>query len=79
MTTWPKLQEALIARFETLNKIKIARDKLAGWKQIKDVSSFNEDFQKILLDIPTITIEEQLDRYARGLKTYIWKELCTKE
>ncbi len=55
------------------------RDKLARWKQTKDVSSFNEDFQKILLDIPTITIEEQLDRYARGLKTYIWKELCTKE
>lgn len=77
--TWPQLQEALIRRFETLNKIKIARDKLARWKQIKDVSSFNEDFQKILLDIPTITIEEQLDRYARGLKHYIWKELCTKE
>ena len=46
---------------------------------MKDVSSFNEDFQKIILDIPTITSEEQIYRYSRGLISYIWKELCTKE
>ena len=79
VTTWPQLQQALIGRFEILNKIKIAQGKLARWRQIKDVPAYNEDFQKILLDIPNITMEEQLDRYARGLKSYIWKELCTKE
>ncbi len=70
VSTLLKLGESLIGRFEALNKFKIARDKLARWKQIKDVPSFNEDFQKILLIISTITVEEQLDRYARGLKTY---------
>jgi len=79
VNTWTLLQYALIRRFETLNKSKIARDKLARWKQIKGVPTYSEDFQRILLDIPTITMEEQLDRYARGLKSYIWKELCTKE
>ena len=79
MTTWLKLQEASIQRFERVKKINIAIDKLKRWKQIEDFPSFNEVFQKILLDIPTITVEEQLNRYARGLKTYIWKELCTKE
>jgi hypothetical protein len=73
------LQPALIKRFDTLNKVKIARDKLAKWKQIKDVPSFNDDFQRIILDIPNISVEEQIDRYTRGLKAYIWKELCTKE
>ena len=77
--TWPELQPALIRRFDTLNKVKIARDKLAKWKQIKDVPSFNDDFQRIILDIPNISVEEQLDRYTRGLKPYIWKELCTRE
>ncbi len=77
--TWPELQPALIKRFDTLNKVKIARDKLAKWKQIKDVPSFNDDFQRIILDIPNISVEEQIDRYTRGLKAYIWKELCTKE
>lgn len=79
VNTWTLLQYALIRRFETLNKSKIARDKLARWKQIKGVPTYSEDFQRILLDIHTITMEEQLDRYARGLKSYIWKELCTKE
>lgn len=77
--TWSELQPAIIKRFETLNKVKIARDKLAKWKQIKDVPSFNDDFQRIILEIPNISVEEQIDRYTRGLKPYIWKELCTRE
>lgn len=77
--TWPSLKDALISRFETLNKEKVARDKLAKWKQLKDVVSFNDDFQRIILDIPHISVEEQIDRYTRGLKSYIWKELCTNE
>ena len=77
--TWPQLKDALIARFDTLNKEKIARDKLAGWRQIKDVKTFNDDFQKIILDIPNISVDEQIDRYTRGLKNYIFKELCTVE
>ena len=59
--------------------MKIARDKLAKWRQIKNLAPFNEDFQKILLEIPLITIEEKIDRYARGLKPFIWMELSTRE
>ena len=79
VNSWPALKDALSNRFETLNKTKIARDKLAKWRQIKDVSAFNDDFHKIILDIPNISVEEQIDRYTRGLKPYIWKELCTRE
>lgn len=79
ITTWTTLKKALIARFDTLNREKMARDKLAKWKQLKDVPTFNDDFQRIILDIPNISIGEQIDRYTRGLKNYIWKELCTNE
>ena len=77
--TWKDLKSALASRFETLNKEKVARDKLAKWKQLKDVVSFNEDFQRILLDIPNISNDEQIDRYTRALKPYIFKEICTRE
>ena len=77
--SWSGLKAALVQRFETLNKEKIARDKLAHWKQVKDVPTFNDDFNKILLDIPDIGMKDQIDRYSRGLKSYIWKALCTKE
>lgn len=76
---WEDLKTALVDRFDTINKEKSARDKLARWRQIKDVASFNEDFQKIILEIPNISMEEQVDRYTRGLKSYIWKELCTND
>lgn len=77
--SWQGLKRALNMRFETLNKEKIARDKLARWKQVKDVATFNDDFNRILLDIPDIGVKDQIDRYSRGLKSYIWKALCTKE
>ena len=76
---WEHLKQALIDRFQSLNKEKTARDKLAKWKQVKDVLQFNHDFQRIVLDIPDISIPEQIDRYTRGLKPYIWKEMCTKD
>ena len=73
------LREALVKRFQPLNKSKIARDKLARWKQLKDDSSFNEEFLRIVLDIPSISEEEMIYRYTRALKPYIWKEMCTTE
>ncbi len=52
------LKEALIARFETVNQENIARDMHVKWKQLKDVATFNEDFQRIILDIPNISVDE---------------------
>ena len=79
IAVWNQLKEALIDRFQSLNKEKAARDKLAKWKQVKDVLQFNHDFQRIVIDIPDISTSEQIDRYTRGLKPYIWKEMCTKD
>lgn len=79
MTSWIALTEAIAKRFSPLNKVKLARDKLSRWRQLKDVPSYNTDFLKIILDIPHIGIDEQIDRYARGLKSYIWSELCTTD
>ena len=79
VTSWSRLKEGLVKRFDALNKEKIARDKLARWKQVKDVSAFNDDFLRIILDIPDISMDEQIDRYTRGLKPMIWRELCTND
>ena len=76
--TWEDLKEALLKRFNPLDKTLAARDKLARWRQVKDVASFNRDFLHILLDIPNIAEAEKLDRYTRGLKPHIWEPLCTK-
>jgi len=79
MTSWQAFIVAVTKRFNPLNKVKLARDKLSRWRQLKDVQTYNTDFLKIILDIPSIGLDEQLDRYARGLKPYIWSELCTTD
>ena len=43
------------------------------------VVNFNNDFQKIILCISDISFAKQKDRYSRGLKPYIWKEMYTQE
>lgn len=78
ISDWPTLREALKVRFNPLNKVQAARDLLHKWKQMKDVASYNKSFQSIVLDIPDITMTEQVDRYSRGLKSYIWEALCLK-
>jgi len=76
---WPTLREALQYRFSPLNKEQAARDMLHKWRQVKDVTTYNRTFQSIVLDIPKITMPEKIDRYSRGLKSYIWEALCTKQ
>jgi hypothetical protein len=53
MTSWVALTEAITKRFSPLNKVKLARDKLSRWRQLRDVPSYNTEFLKITLDIPT--------------------------
>ena len=59
--------------------MKQARDKLSHWKQPKGVPQFNTKLQHIILDIPNITVEEQIDRCSRALNPHIWRELFTTE
>ena len=46
---------------------------------MRNESSFNNDFQRTVLDMANISIEEKNDRNTRGRKSHIWKELCTSE
>ena len=79
INTGLQIKGTLTQMLQTLDKEKISCDKLAKWRKMKDITSFNSDFQKIILDIPDIALAEQLDRYTRGLKLYIWKEMCTQD
>lgn len=65
-------------RFVTPNKKKIARDKIAKHRQMKDMLGFDDDFLRMNLDNPNICLDEQTVRYSRHLKPHTWTEPCTK-
>lgn len=58
-------------RFDTFNETKAAGDKLAKWRQMKDVPNFNGAFHQFYLNIPDISVEEQTKKYSQGAKSYI--------
>jgi hypothetical protein len=72
-----EFHRAISTRFNPIDKVRAARDKLAKWRQLKSVYVYSQSFLEIVLDIPSITEDEKIDRYSRGLKSYIWEELCT--
>ena len=53
----------------------MARDKLARLRQRTSVQDYTQRFYSITLDIPNITEEECIDRYIRGLKPRVAREV----
>ena len=71
MPTWDKFEDLLVEKFKPVNAIKVARDKLISLKQTGSVKAYNDLFLGTILKILTISKEEQLDQYIRGLKEKI--------
>jgi hypothetical protein len=47
MQLWSTLRETIAKHINPLNKVKLARERLSRWRQVKDVKAFNTDFVKI--------------------------------
>lgn len=55
------LKKAQVCRFKIPEKEKIAHNKLSCWSQVENVPSFNEDFQRNLLELPNVNKEEHFN------------------
>src|SRR5207249_9072074 len=79
MPDWDKFEDLLTKKFKPVNAVKAAHDKLASLKQTESVKAYNDLFLGTILEIPTISEEEQLDRYIRGLKEKVYIEVELRE
>ena len=73
--TWIALKTALVARFQTVNAAQVARDKLAQLRQVSSVRDYISSFNALVLQIPDLADVEKLDRFRRGLKPNIRKDV----
>lgn len=69
ITTWDEFVEELKGRFQIVNSVQNARDKLANLKQTGGVRGYVAQFQNLVMQIPDINEGEQLDKFVRGLRT----------
>jgi hypothetical protein len=67
--------DALKRQFEPVNSEKLARDKLAALRQERSARDYIHQFRTLVLEIPNISPEEVMDRFTRGLKPNIRKEI----
>ena len=74
-TTWADFTAAIQDQFVTVNAEKTARDKLAYCRQKTSVRDYTFRFKQLLLDIPTMSAADQVDRYLRGLKFAVRKDV----
>lgn len=77
--SWAQFKQDIKWQFKPVSSEVVARDKLAVVKQRNSVAAYTHEFRNIVLDIPNISKEEKIDRYKRGLKWNIRKEVELRE
>ena len=75
---WDEFKAAIRAQFQPPNVSQNARDRLAKLHQTKSVLNYIAEFNKLCIRIDDIAEAEKLDRFVRGLKPNVRKEVKIK-
>lgn len=73
--TWQNFKELFEARWKPYNPHRYYRDRLDRLLQYTSVRKYTQDFQAITLELPSLTQDELLYRYTRGLKLECRKQV----
>ena len=79
ITTWDAFQTAFLEQFAPVSNTHHAPDRLSTLYQTKSVTQYTSTFRLLVLQIPNISADEQLDRYLRGLKHAVRREVEMRE
>ena len=69
--TFKEFKEKLLEHFEPVNRERNARRMLNELRQMgkfSTIRAYNQEFSKWLLQVPSMTVAEQLFHYGEGLK-----------
>ena len=75
VTQWSDFDRLIRDQFEGQDSYRRARDQLANCNQQRSVSEYVAAFRRITLRIPDITDSEALDRFCRGLKPAVRRDV----
>jgi hypothetical protein len=73
--TWDEFRTALKQTFTPVNQEKRARDRLASLRQTTSAQRYIQEFTSLCLEISDLHSTEQLDRFVRGLKPHVRREV----
>ena len=73
--TWDGFKDAIRSRWQVVNPVRVARDRISTLRQLGSVQDFTQRFLDLKVQIPSMTDEEAVDKYVRGLKPHIRRDL----
>lgn len=78
---WHAFATELKRMFLPINRVTLARDKLAVARQRDrdSLSTYTTYMRRLFLSVPNLTEEDKVDRYVRGLQPYLRKETYLTE
>ena len=79
ITGWADVKQRLMAHFASVNPEKEARVKLDTLKQAHSVQDYITRFNKLAMDIPSMTQTEMIYRFEQGLKPRVQAEVARSE
>ena len=79
LTTWQQFRQGLYDNFAPANLVLNARNQLAECVQTGTVRDYLTRFRNLVIIIKDVGKAELFDRFTRGLKPYIRKELILRE
>lgn len=69
--SWKLFKELLIQHFKASNTETVIRNKLNSLSQIGNVVSYNDAFNRLVIELPDIDENTKIDMYCRGLKPQV--------
>ncbi|KAJ9522820.1 hypothetical protein QJQ45_023603 [Haematococcus lacustris] len=78
-TSWTCFVAAFERQFAPVNRLRHARDRLAALTQTSSVRRYLGEFTALCLEVTDLSPAEQLDRFIRGLKPSVRRELELRE
>ena len=79
IATWTEFRSELINQFKGIDSQKDASNRLVYCQQRHSVTGYFKEFTMLTLSIPGMTEEEKLDRFVRGLRPHLQREVLLRE
>jgi len=79
ITTWPEFCSALQRQFSPIDPTTTARNSLYKLTQRGSVVAYVDEFRKLVLRIPDLSVEERVNRFINGLRQHIRTQVALQE
>jgi len=73
--TWDDFKKSMKKNFMPQDPIRLARDKLSTLTHTFDLTSYTSEYRKLIMIIPNMHEDDKIDKYLRGLKPWMRREV----